>query len=188
MRAIPTRYSSSPRAPPRASEWAVCGARSHVFDLVNEVKGLLEPLRCEETKRNERAAKLEVLMAQWNEVFGEQRELGAAPRTPLGLLERLEEQERTIEQLGAQLDNATLGARMTEASCRRALAQREAAHRREMADLRARCDESLERTRECNRVLGRAPLAVDAADAAGRQQWLRAECERRMGATALAAQ
>ena len=145
---------------------------------MNEVKGLLEPLRCEEAKRNERAAKLEVLMAQWNEVFGEHREIGAAPRTPLGMLERLQEQERTIEQLRSELDNATLSARMTEASCRKALAQREAAHRREMADVTRRSDESLAaRARECNRV-----VAADHADGAGRQQWLRAECERRMAA------
>ena len=148
-----------------------------MFDLVNEVKGLLEPLRCEEAKRNERAAKLEVLMAQWNEVFGEHREIGAAPRTPLGMLERLQEQERTIEQLRSELDNATLSARMTEASCRKALAQREAAHRREMADVTRRCDESLARSRECSRV-----VAAHHADGAGRQQWLRAECERRMAA------
>jgi hypothetical protein len=158
-----------------------CGPASrHLFDLVQEIKGELEPLRREEMRRNERAKYLEHIMLQWEEVFGSQCALpesvvgSSKVRTPYDMLCRLQAQQAQIEALSHQAEQAQVGLRMCQRDCRDALADREAAHRAEMAELHERHMAQLTRARECTSVVATGGLS----DPAVYRGALRAECHR----------
>ena len=123
---------------------------------------------------------LEHIMLQWEEVFGSQCALpesvvgSSNVRTPFAMLSRLQAQQAQIEQLSHQMEQAQVGLRMCEKDCRDALADREAAHRAEMAQLHERHMAQLDRARECASVISGGGMS----DPAVYRGALRAECQR----------
>ena len=100
-----------------------------VFEMANEVKALLGPLRAEELRRMERLQYLEELLAQWNEVFGGPKSGDLA--SPTALAAALRDTSVANTRLRAQLDESNTLGGMYEQRCLELLRQHHAAHEAE---------------------------------------------------------
>lgn len=103
----------------------------HLFDMANEVKGLLGPLKLEDTRQQARVHHLEQMLRSWSEVFGD----GGSPGE---MAQRLHEQDEEINSLKQQLLDEREATRRMESDCRQALAQHLRAHQDELLRLEAR--------------------------------------------------
>ena len=79
-------------------------ANRHLFELVHELKALIEPMRAEEARKDQRLAHLEEVLLQWNEVF---RGPGFGElASPAALAKALLEYKALNERLGMELHEA----------------------------------------------------------------------------------
>ena len=101
----------------------------HLFDMANEVKGLLAPLKLEDTRRQARVSYLEGMLKSWFDVFGE----GGSPGA---MAQRLHEQDAEIDGLRQQLEDEQRASRCMESDCRQTLAQHLRAHQNELSLVR----------------------------------------------------
>tara|TARA_B110001452_G_C15218180_1_gene422344 strand:- start:1220 stop:1780 length:561 start_codon:yes stop_codon:yes gene_type:complete len=113
----------------------------HLFDMANEVKGLLGPLKLEDTRRRARVFHLEQMLRSWSEVFGD----GGSPGE---MAQRMQEQDEEIDSLKQQLLDEREATRRMEGDCRQTLAQHLRAHQDELLRLEARHASELRQLQE----------------------------------------